>query len=46
MYEKSDQIILVGTASDDPAKSKIVRDAIASQDQAQISAAISQAQSL
>lgn len=46
VYEKSDQIILVGTASDDPAKSKIVRDAIASQDQAQISAAISQAQSL
>ena len=46
VYEKSDQIILVGTSSDDPAKSQVVRDAIASQDQAAINAAISQAQSL
>lgn len=46
VYEKSDQIILVGTASDDPAKSQAVRDAIASKDPDAISAAISQAQSL
>lgn len=46
VYEKSDQIILVGTASDDPARSQAVRDAIASQDQSVINAAISQAQSL
>lgn len=45
-YAKSDQVIKVGTASDDPAKTKLVQDAIATQDQAKINAAISQAQSL
>ena len=45
-YAKSDQVIQVGTASDDPAKTKLVQDAIATQDQAKINAAISQAQSL
>lgn len=45
-YAKADQVIKVGTASDDPAKTQLVQNAIATQDQSQINAAISQAQSL
>ena len=42
-YEKSDQIIEVGTASDDAAASEMVRSAISTQDPDQINAAIYQA---
>lgn len=45
-YEKSDQVIKVGTASDNPEKTKLVQDAIATQDQDKINGAISEAQSL
>lgn len=45
-YAKSDQVIKVGTASDDPAKTKLVEDAIATQSQSKINEAISEAQSL
>lgn len=45
-YSKSDQIIKVGTKSDNAEAAVIVREAIASQDKAAIDAAISQAQSL
>lgn len=45
-YAKSDQVIKVGTASDDPAKTKLVQDAIATQSQSKINEAISEAQSL
>ena len=42
-YSKSDQIILVGTKSDDPNKSALVRSAISTQSASQISAATAQA---
>ena len=42
-YEKSDQIIKIGTASDNSQASALVRSAIATQDQAKINEAISQA---
>lgn len=45
-YAKSDQVIKVGTASEDPAKTKLVQEAIATQDQSKINEAISEAQSL
>ena len=44
-YEKSDQIIEVGTASASGDVLKALQDAIASQDQAKINAAVSQAAS-
>lgn len=42
-YEKSDQIIKIGTASENSQASALVRSAIATQDQAKINEAISQA---
>ena len=42
-YEKSDQIIKIGTASEDSQASALVRSAIATQDRTKINEAISQA---
>ncbi|WP_346664402.1 VanW family protein [uncultured Merdimonas sp.] len=42
VYEKSDQIILVGTKSEDPDRAARVRDAIVSQDPDRITAAVNQ----
>lgn len=46
VYQKSDQIILVGTASDNGTASGIVSGAIATQDGSKINAAIAKAQAL
>ena len=45
-YNKSDQVISVGTKSSNAQASAIVRNAIGSQDRSKINAAISQAQAL
>lgn len=45
-YQKSDEIIVVGTASDNPKASGLVSSAIASQDGSKINAAISEAREL
>ena len=45
-YDKSDQIIKIGTMSDNSEASALVRNAISSQDGDQINEAISQAVSL
>ena len=45
-YNKSDQVIKVGTKSDDPEASKLVKDAVATQDEGKIRAAIVEAKSL
>lgn len=43
-YARSDQVVEVGTASDNAAASALVREALATQDQAKIAAAIASAQ--
>ena len=45
-YEKSDQIIEIGTASNNPAATVLVRNAIATQDLDKINAAINEAANL
>lgn len=45
-YQKSDQIIKVGIACDEPAASALVSDAVASQDPDQISSAIAEASAM
>ena len=45
-YEKSDQIVEVGTMSDNAEAAELVRKAIASQDKAAIEAAVAQAKGM
>lgn len=45
-YNKSDQVIAVGTKSDNPEASKLVGNAVATQDEEKIKAAIAEAKSL
>lgn len=45
-YNKSDQVIKVGTKSDNPEASRLVKEAVATQDKGKIKAAIAEAKSL
>ena len=45
-YKKSDQIIEVGTKSDNPEASSLVKSAVATQDSAKINAAIAKASAI
>lgn len=45
-YQKSDEILVVGTASDNDSASRLVEDAVATQDADKINAAISKAQGM